>query len=334
MDREQGRNILGICYFLIALLALSIAVHAHGITAGFKGLVPLLPFFAGMTAFLFQIFYDRKSFLRLYSKSYPYRKLKLYGWISAFALFEFVLIWGIYTGQISFQGEDLAIVNILLAGAIVYYHLFVRMKISLRFLFIGIFIPLTATGVTLGLGSYFNILRFILPAEKIGNIVFINSLYWIVASIFLQTVCEEPAFRGYLMQKILYKGESFAIIISSLFYALWRVSFSVFAGTGIDEMLIIFSGNFIAGAIFAILFIKGRNLLSSIICHGIIEGIWRSFFAVESNPGIRQYIEFSSESAGMQLAGLWYFCLLIGLVLITFIPRKKFNADYVQSRYF
>jgi membrane protease YdiL (CAAX protease family) len=334
MNEEHGRNIFSISLFVIALSALTLGVHVHEAVTDFRSLVLLLPFFAGMTAFLFQAFLDRRPVIQLYSKSYPYRKLKLYGWISAFALFEFVLVWGIYTGQISLEGQDLVVVNILLAGAILYYHLFVRMKISLRFLFIGIFIPLAATGVTLGLGSYFNILRFVLPAEKIGNIVFINSLYWIIASIFLQTVCEEPAFRGYLMQKILYKGEFSAIMISSLFYAVWRVSFSVFAASGIDEIMIVFLGNLIAGAIFAILFIKGRNLLPSIICHGIIDGIWRSFFAVEGNPGVRQYIEFSSESAGMQLAGLWYFCLLMSLVLITFIPRKKFHTNYGQSRYF
>ena len=328
MDTEPCRNNSGIYCFLIALFVLILAINMYGLVTGFKTMVMFLPFFAGMTAFLFQVFCDKKPILQLYSKSYPYRKLKLYGWISAFVLFEFVLVWGTYTGQIPLQGEDLVVVNILLAGAIAYYHLFVRMKISLRFLFIGIFIPLTATGVTLGLGSYFGILRFILPAEKIGNIVFLNSLYWVIASMFFQAVCEEPAFRGYLMQKLLYRGELFAVIVSSACYALWRISFSVFAGKGIDEILILFSGNFITGAIFAILFIKARNLLASIICHGIVDGIWRSFFALEGNPGIRQYIEFSSSWTGTQLAILWYFCLFAGLVLLTFIPRKKLYTNY------
>jgi len=328
MNTEPGRHNPGVYYFLIVLFVLILAINMYGIITGFKALAVFLPFFAGMTAFLFQIFCDRKPILQLYSKSYPYRRLKLYGWISAFVLFEFVLVWGMHTGQMSLQGEDLVVVNILLAGAILYYHLFVRMKISLRFLFIGIFIPLAATGVTLGLGSYFGILKFILPAEKIRNIVFLNSLYWAIISMFFQMVCEEPAFRGYLMQKLLYRGELSAVIVSSACYALWRMSFSVFAGKGIDEILILFSGNFITGAIFAVLFIKGRNLLASIVCHGIVDGIWRSFFAFEGNPGIRQYIEFSSSWTGTQLAILWYFCLFAGLVLLTFIPRKKLYSNY------
>jgi membrane protease YdiL (CAAX protease family) len=327
MNKERSNNTFNVFLFLVTLSVLTIGIHIHVIATGSNSLMLFMPFFAGLAAFLFQIFQDKKPLIHLYSKSYPYRKLKPYGWLSAFLLFEFVLVWGMHTGQISLQGEDLVVVNILLAGAIVYYHLFVRMKISLRFLFIGIFIPLAATGVALGLGSYFGILRFTLPAEKIGKIVFINSFYWVAASILFQAVCEEPAFRGYLMQKILYKGESFAIIISSLSYALWRLSFSVFAGAGIDEMLVVFSGNFITGAVFAIIFIKGRNLLSSIICHGIIDGIWRSFFAVDSSPGIRQYIEFSSQWTSVQLAALWYLCLFMGLVLLTFIPRKKLSID-------
>ncbi|GEM_PF-706858 len=328
MNTTPCRNSPGVYYFLTVLFVLTIAINMYGLITGFKAAAVFLPFFAGMTAFLFQVFYDRKPILQLYSKSYPYRKLKLYGWISAFVLFEFTLVWGMHTGQMPLQGEDLVVVNILLAGAIAYYHSFVRMKISLRFLFIGIFIPLAATGVTLGLGSYFGILRFILPVEKIGSVVFLNSLYWVIASMFFQAVCEEPAFRGYLMQKLLYRGELSAVIVSSACYALWRMSFSIFAGRGIDEILILFSGNFITGAIFAVLFIKSRNLLTSIICHGIVDGIWRSFFAFETNPGIRQYMEFCSSWTGTQLVILWYFCFLAGLVLLTFIPRKKLYTNY------
>jgi membrane protease YdiL (CAAX protease family) len=323
-EKSRGDN-PGVYCFLITLLILNLAVHINGLITGFTALAIFLPFFAGIAAFLFQVIRDRKPILQLYSKSYPYRKLKSYGWLSAFILFEFVLMRGVYTGQIPFQGEDLVVVTILFAGAIAYYHMFVRMKISLRFLFIGIFIPLAAIGVTLGLGSYLGILRFVLPAEKIGNTVFLNSLYWIIAAIFFQAVCEEPAFRGYLMQKLLNHGELYAVIISSSCYALWRILSGVFAGRCVDELLIMFSGNFITGAIFAILFIKGRNLLTSIICHGIIDGIWKSFFALEGNPGIRQYMEFSSPWTGASLAILWYLCLLAGLVLLTFIPRKKLS---------
>ncbi|MDD5504371.1 MAG: CPBP family intramembrane metalloprotease [Candidatus Omnitrophica bacterium] len=318
--RDKGVNPV---YFILCLLMLALWVNVSAIRAGHKTLVMFLPFFAGLTAFLFQSLCDKKPILWLYSKSYPYRKLKAYGWISSFLMFEFILVWGMHTGQISFNGWDPVIINVLLAGAIIHYHLFVRMKISLRFLFLGIFVPLAATGLTLGLGSYFKVLTFVLPGDKIGNIVFTNSMYWVIVSIFFQAVCEEPAFRGYLMQKFLYKTEAHAIIISSVCYALWRTSFSLFDGNGMDEIIILFIGNFITGSIFAVLFLKSRNLLAPIICHGIVNGIWRSFFAFENNPGIGQYIEFVSPKAIFQFTILWYACLLIGLLLLLSIPRKK-----------
>ncbi|MFA5068862.1 MAG: CPBP family intramembrane glutamic endopeptidase [Candidatus Omnitrophota bacterium] len=322
-SRGQGVNPV---YFVLCLLLLALWVNIFVIRTGCEVLIMFLPFFAGITAFLFQALFDRKPVLWLYSRSYPYRKLKAYGWISAFLMFEFILAWGLRTGQISFNGWDPIIVNILLVGAIVYYHLFVRMKISLRFLFLGAFVPLAATGLTLGLGSYFKILTFILPGDKIGGVVFINSLYWVIVSVFLQAICEEPAFRGYLMQKFLHKTEARAVIISSACYALWRASFGLFTGNGIDEILILFLGNFITGSIFAVLFLKSRNLLAPVICHGIVNGMWRSFFALESNPGIGQYMKFVSPKTIFQFTMLWYICLLMGLALLVSIPRKKIFA--------
>jgi membrane protease YdiL (CAAX protease family) len=327
MKARFSENKTGIYCFLIIVCAAGFIFNYQASSPGLKDFIVFLPFLAGALAFFLQTALDKKPFIELYSKSYPYRRLKLYGWISTFILFEFILVWGLSTRQISFQGEDLISVNILLFGAVMFYHLFVRMKISLRFLFMGILIPILAAGTTLGMANYFNIIEFIVPTSKIGNIVFLNSLYWMIYAIFFQVVCEEPAFRGYLLQKLLYKGEFSAVLLSSLCYGLWRVSFFAFAGRGIDEIVVVFIGNCIAGAMFAILFLKGRNLLVAALCHGILHGMWKSIFALSDNPGIGQYIKLNSPGSGIQIMILWYSCLLAGLILLTFIPRKKLCAD-------
>jgi membrane protease YdiL (CAAX protease family) len=321
------KNTIGIYLFAVLILLIGIIFNYRISVSGYKDWIKIMPFIAGLVAFALHLFLDQRPFMELYSKSYPYRKLKLYGWICTFVLFEFVLVWGLSTGQISLQGEDLIAVNILLLGAIIFYHLFVRMKISLRFLFMGILIPLLAAGTALGLANYFNIIRFVAPTDKIGSIVFLNSIYWVMYAIFFQTVSEEPAFRGYLMQKLLYKGEVFAILYSSVIYGLWRVLLVVFTGRTFLDILLHFVGSCIAGAILAVLFVKGRNLLVSVICNGIIYGVWMSFFARANNPGISQYIEFSSSWSGTQIAVLWYLCLSIGLLLLTFIPRKNLSLE-------
>lgn len=327
MRADAGKNRIGVYLFLAIALAAGFIFNYFAYKKGFNELIAFLPFLAGMSAFVLQIFLDRKPFMGLYSKSYPYRKLKLYGWISAFVLFEFVLVWGLLTGQTVLQGGDLVSVNILLFGAIMYYHLFVRMRISLRFLFMGILIPLLTAGAALGLGHYFGIIGFIAPAGRIGNIVFLNSLYWIVYATFFQVVCEEPAFRGYLLQKLLYRGEFFAIVFSSICYGLWRISFTIFSGKTFNDILVLFAGSCIIGAIFAMLFLKGRNILVAALCHGILYGVWKSVFTVTNNPGIKEYIEFHCPESYMYLAGIWYCCLLLALIFLTFIPRKTSYAD-------
>ncbi len=327
MRKEAEKKQITIFSFIVCVLATSFLLSKYSYLWHTGTLMLFAPFFAGILAFLFQLFADKSPVIALYSKSYPYRKLKPYGWISAFLIFEFVLVWGLYTKQILFLGEDLFLITILLIGAIVYYHLFVRMKISLRFVFLAIIIPLIAAGTALGLGSYFNILQFCIPGKKIGNIVFFNSLYWIFLSIFFQVVCEEPAFRGYLMQKLLYKGELFAILFSAACYCLWRVPFSLFPASGVKEIIVFLFGNFITGIIFALLFIKARNLLVAILCHGMISGLEISFFASSVNPGIMQYIKFLVPSARIQLLSIWFGCLFIGLIFLSFIPRKKLSIN-------
>lgn len=323
MDTEKKRSSADLWLFSACILMISFFVNWMQQARQTMIWVTFAPFAAGILAFLFQTFYRGSPLIRLYSKNHPYRKLKPYGVVSAFLLFEFVLGWGLYTKQILIAGEDLFLITLVFIGAIAYYYIFIRMKISLRFLFLAILIPVITFGTALGLGSYFKILRFATPTVPIGDIVFFNTIYWILFHVFLQTLCEEPAFRGYLMQRLQDKGESFAIMASSLIYAIWRISFVLFSGAGWDWIVLIFAGNFIIGAIFALLFIKGRNLLLAILCHGIIEGLSKSFFASSANPGIRQYIEFLVPGAESQLRLLWFGCLFAGLILLSITPRKK-----------
>jgi len=78
--------------------------------------------------------------------------------------------------------------------------------------------------------------------------------------------------------------------------------------------------------ILGIVFVKGRNLLVAIICHGIIDGLYKSLTASSAHPGMRQYLDYLTPDGGTQLHLLWVTCLFIGLVLLSFIPRKNINA--------
>lgn len=321
---EKNKGLTQAWIFTACIFSVFIFISWLQQVAGVRIWIWFAPFAVGVLAFVFQTFLQHRPLIEIYSKNHPYRKLKPHGVITAFLLFEFVLVWGLFSKQIVTQAEDLFLITLVFIGAIAYYHTFVRMKISLRFLFLAIFIPVIAAGATLGLGSYFKILKFVAPATPVDNTVFLNTIYWILFYIFLQTICEEPAFRGYLMQRLLDKGESFAILVSSLIFAVWRSCFGLFSGMELEVALIMFIGNFISGAIFALLFIKGRNLLVAVLCHGIIEGLRSSMFAPSATPGIIEYVRFLVPRGGTQLMVLWLVCLFIGLILLTVTPRKKF----------
>lgn len=326
MQQKQMERYSDVWVFVICVFFLSILINWFNTVKGIAIPVSIAPFGVGMLAFFFQLFINKQPLVELYSKGHPYRKLKPYGVLSAFLLFEFIIVWGLQTSQIMTTGNSLFLITVVFIGSIVYYHTFVRMKISLRFLSLAILIPAVGIGVALGLSSYFNIARFVLPAEKVGNIVLFNTIYWILFNIFAQMICEEPAFRGYLLQRLLSKGEAFAIVLSSLIYALWYIPFVMLSGQGILYILLALAGNFVMGAIFAILFIKGRNLLIAVLCHGIIDGIRDSLFVAGPHPGIRGYVEFISPKGDVKLAAIWFGCLLIGLILLTVVPRKRFYA--------
>ncbi|MFH1867361.1 MAG: CPBP family intramembrane glutamic endopeptidase [Candidatus Omnitrophota bacterium] len=325
MEKEAKKSFFEAYFFIAVLLAVSFLTNQMQ-SKGIGGWYIFAPFAAGIISFVFQIFLSRRPLVELYSKGYPYRKLKPYGVISAFLLFELVLAWGLYTKQIQFLNKDLFLITVVLTGVIAYYHSFVRMKISLRFLFLAIFVPLVAAGVALGMGSYFDILKFTVPAKPVGDAVFFNTIYWILFYIFLQMACEEPAFRGYLMQKLIARGEVYAILFSSLVFSAWRFFFVFYSGADIACILLASAGNFIMAVMFALLFVKGRNLLVAAICHGIIDGLYVSIFSLAGPPGIREYINFLTPYSRTQLLAFWVSCLFIGLILLTFIPRKKLHA--------
>ena len=310
---------------MIFAVAISVGIKWFFAKYGFKSAMLYASFAVACIAFFLQLFLKKRPLIELYSKGYPYRKLKVYGAISAIALFEFIIVWGLYTKQILFPGHKLFLISVVFIGAIVYYHLFVRLKVSLRFLFLAALVPAISAGAALGLGSYFKVLDFIIPLVKIGSWdAFLNTMYWILTATFFQAVCEEPAFRGFLMQGLLPKGELSAIVFSSIFYAVWR-TFFIFTDGAID-LFAALAGSFISGVIFALLFVKGRNLLNAIIANGILTGLYKSIFAANEYPGIRQYLQFTAADSEKVLIGLWIFCLFVGLILLTFIPRKNLNA--------
>ena len=95
MLKEERKRRLRIFCFIISALVISFSLNRYSVLRHTGTLMLLAPFCVGLLAFFFQLFIDKGPLIVLYSKSYPYRKLKPYGWLSAFLIFEFVLVWGL-----------------------------------------------------------------------------------------------------------------------------------------------------------------------------------------------------------------------------------------------
>ena len=287
--------------------------------------IPLsaIPIFAGLLGFFFWVFIYRKPITEIYSKGYPYRKLKLWGIISSVVFFEYLLIWGLHSKQIQLVDEHLYSLTVIFIGAIAFYFSFIRMRVSLRFLFLGILIPLLASGSAVGLGRYFGFVQFSVPREDVLGIVFLNTSYWIIFGILYQLVCEELAFRGFLMQRLVDKGRAQAVIISSFIYAIWHIIIGIFQGINIQQGVVSFAENFIIGCLLALLFIKGKNLLIAAISHGIIIGLKLSLLAGDKYPGLSQYFQTTTTPAELKFIMLWFLCLFIGLIVVLITPEKR-----------
>ncbi len=181
------------------------------------------------------------------------------------------------------------------------------MKVSLKYLFLGIFIPLFALGLAIGLGKYFNVIKFLTPQDNVVKTLFINTLYLAIFNTFYQLICEEPAFRGLIAQRLSNTGMLKPAIISSFIYALWHIVILLFMPVGMLKIIFTFAERLIMGCLFALLFIKGRNLLIPAVCNGIISAIKLSLFTGGEHI---VFIVF------------WLGCLTLGAILILIIPEK------------
>ena len=285
--------------------------------------VSTIPIFTGILGFLFWIFVYQRPITDIYSQIYPYRKLKPWGWLSSFIFFEYVLTWGLYTKQLELVYENFYLIIVIFIGAIAFYFSFVRMKVSLRFLFLGIFIPILASGCAIGLGKYFGFIKFSLPKDDVVRVIFLNTLYWVLFNTLYQLVCEEPAFRGFLVQRLTEKGRAHAVIISSIVYATWHVIIILFPRIDISKVAICFLENFVIGCLLALLFIKGKNLLISAVSGGIIDGLNLSIFAGDRYFGLSQYFQMTQNLSELKFIILWLGCLAIGIALVLMIPEKR-----------
>lgn len=316
--------------YVVVILAISLAVSLFNAT-GIRVSLYLIPASAGILSILFWLFIVQRPIIELYSKNYPYRKLKMWGFVLSLIFFEFVLIWGLESKQIKLLAEELFLIIVIFAGTIAFYHSFVRMKVSLRFVLLGVFIPILAMGTALGLGKYFGFLSYKMPALDVAKTVFANTLYWMIFNILFQLICEEPAFRGFIMQRLMTNGKIQAVIISSIIYSLWYVPISFWGKTDIQDLALILGGNFIKGCLFALLFIKGKNLLIAAVSHGIINGLRNSVLSAQGNPGLGQYFQISSFGGQRGFLLLWFGCLLVGVIVVLLTPQKiSYRAGYIQ----
>jgi len=319
---KNNNSIIKIYFFVISLFLLTLAA-AQGWSKGFNIPLSIIPVFAGLLAFFFWIFVYKKRVVEIYSKGYPYRKLKSWGWILSFVFFQYIIAWGLYSGQLSLIDEHLYAIIVILAGAIAFYFSFVRMKVSLRYFFLGVFIPILAAGCALGFGKYFGFVNFFTPKQDIIKIVFLNTTYWIIFSILYQLICEEVAFRGFLTQQLLSKSRTHAVLISSLIFAMWHLTIDIFQNITIAQGIIDFIEKFIIGCLLALLFIKGKNLLISAISYGIITGLKISILSSSEYPGLGQYFQITGATSELKFIMLWLSCLLIGTVLVLITPQKR-----------
>ncbi len=294
---QDKNKLIDIWIFVVLIFAVSLAMQY----ASYK--VAQIPasaigLFLGFLGFIFWRVVYKKPIIEIYSQTYPYRKLKPWGAVSAFVFFEYVLARGLHSGQLKLDYEHFYYIIAIFIGAIAFYFSFVRMKISLKYLFFGIFIPLLAFGAALGFGKYFEFINF-----SVYNI-----FYWMLFNILYQLVCEEPVFRGIIVKKLSLIGEKRAILISSVVFAMWHVIFMPVEG--IDFLKIVFNiaENFILGCLLAILFIKGKNLLIPAVSHGIINGLKFGIFSGETSYGFTM---------------LWLACLSVGIILLITIPAQK-----------
>lgn len=303
---------------------LFIVPAALSFSSSAEGGIPIsaIPIIVGILGFLFWKAVNKKPALAIFSPIYPYKKLKLWAALSAFVFFQYILVWGLHSEQIKLEYAHFYSIIAVFVGCIAFYFSFVRMKVSLRYLCLAIFIPLLAMGLAIGIGRYFGFIEFFSPKENIIGLIFLNTIYWILFNILYQLICEEPAFRGFLTQRLMGKGQVRAVIISSFIFAAWHVAINLFASTDFIKGTAGFIESFIVGCLLALLFIKGKNLLIPAIAHGIISGLKISLFAGDKHAGLGQYFKILSPVSEFNFISLWLICLSLGVVLVIITPEK------------
>ncbi|MFH0732318.1 MAG: CPBP family intramembrane glutamic endopeptidase [Candidatus Omnitrophota bacterium] len=312
-------------WLFVALLFISTITVGLFFKNGANVPLSVIPIIAGLIAFFLWSLVHKRPIVEMYSKAYPYRKLKLWGGILAVLFFEYTLFCGLNTKQLQLTDQHLYSIIAVFAGAIAFYFAFIRMKVSLRYLFLGVSIPIFAAGCSMGMGRYFGFINFSSPAENVIKTVIINTSYWIVFSILYQLVCEEAAFRGFLMQRLISSKDkrARAVILSSLVFALWHITIGVFKGMNVAQGLVSFAENFVIGCFLALLFLKGKNLLISAISYGIITGLKISMLASGKYLGLSEYFSITTTASELKFILLWLGCLLMGVILVLTIPEKK-----------
>ena len=329
----KNNNRLTDVWIFIASMFISTVLLGYISQGNAKVSFASIPILAGLLGFAFWVFSYKSPITKIYSNTYPYKKLKLWAGICAFVFFEYIIAWGLRTKQLRLDYVDFYSVIAVFGGVIAFYFSFIRMKVSLRYLFLGIFVPLLAFGAALGLGKLFGFISFARPPEGIIKIVFLNVAYWSLFNMLYQLVCEEPAFRGFLLQRLTSKGDGFAVVVSSVVYAVWKVSMLIFVDANISQCLFSLLDNFVVGCLLALLFIRGKNLLIAAVCSGIIGGLKTSLFVDHAYMGLNRYFVIEGMANVYSLNILWLSCLVLGIILVLITPQKQRNGHGKDIRY-
>lgn len=191
-------------------------------------------------------------------------------------------------------------------------------KFNILYLIIVLFISFSMLFYVGKINALFVDLLNRLGIETNETVIPLNNTIEYVVSIItmaiIPAVSEELFFRGMLFNSLKKHGVIFAIVISSLCFALYHCSFS---------QLIY---QFIYGLIFALLFYVSDSVIPGIICHFINNTtiITLEYFNIQ--------VEF--QSVIIKIIGIVCLCISLFVLVFAFVKREKDKKEYNRIDFF
>jgi len=115
------------------------------------------------------------------------------------------------------------------------------------------------------------------------KIILLSAIFGFIVSM----VTEELAFRGYIMQRLMYLGKLKALIISGLIFGIWHIPVDLIHFKEQVEVIIVYTVNISClGIIFGWLFLRSKSLIPPAIAHGIWNALEYPLLGIGDKKGI------------------------------------------------